>query len=103
MMHKSSITKFPRLSLASLVKNFKYIHSVDSIEKLQKISNISREEKKNPLIMLQVKLSDDPTKGGFNPQFLILKWKEKASTNKMSVIINIRRYEYSNCLCLSFK
>ena len=24
MMHKSSITKFPRLSLASLVKNFKY-------------------------------------------------------------------------------
>jgi len=28
---------------------------------LQKISNISREENKNPLIMLQVKLSDDPS------------------------------------------
>ena len=26
--------------------------------------------------MLQVKLSDDPTKGGFNPDHLILKWRE---------------------------
>ena len=59
-----------------IVQNFEYIHSVDSFEKLQKISNISREEKKKPLIMLQVKLSDDPTKGGFNPDFLILKWRE---------------------------
>ena len=59
-----------------IVKNFKYIHSVDSFEKLQKISIISFEEKKNPLIMLQVKFSNDPTKGGFNPELLILRWKE---------------------------
>ena len=59
-----------------IVQNFKYIHSVDSFEKLQKISNISLEEKKNPSIMLQVKLGDDPTKGGFNPELLMLKWKE---------------------------
>ena len=26
--------------------------------------------------MLQVKLSDDPTKGGFNPELLKLKWRE---------------------------
>ena len=62
--------------IRKIVQNFKYIHSVDSFEKLQKISNISREEKKNPLIMLQVKLSDDPSKGGFNPEFLKLKWRE---------------------------
>ena len=62
--------------IRKIVQNFKYIHSVDSFEKLQKISNISNEEKKNPLIMLQVKLSDDPTKGGFNPEFLLLKWGE---------------------------
>ena len=62
--------------IRKIVQNFKYIHSVDSFEKLQKISNISHEEKKYPLIMLQVKLSDDPTKGGFNPEFLILKWEE---------------------------
>ncbi len=62
--------------LRKIVQNFKYIHSVDSFEKLQKISNISFEEKKNPLIMLQVKLSDDPTKGGFDTKYLISKWKE---------------------------
>ena len=58
-----------------IVQNFEYIHSVDSFEKLQKISDISYQEKKNPLIMLQVKLSDDPTKGGFNPDLLIFKWR----------------------------
>ena len=62
--------------IRKIVQNFKYIHSVDSFEKLKKISNISCEENRNPLIMLQVKLSDDPTKGGFNPELLILKWQE---------------------------
>ena len=62
--------------IRKIVQNFRYIHSVDSFEKLQKISNISYEEKKNPSIMLQIKLSDDPTKGGFNPEFLMMKWSE---------------------------
>ena len=60
--------------IRKIVQNFEYIHSVDSFEKLLKISNVSIEEKKNPIIMLQVKLSDDPTKGGFNPNILIEKW-----------------------------
>ena len=50
--------------IRKIVQNFKYIHSVDSFEKLQKISNISHEEKKDPSILLQVKFSNDPTKGG---------------------------------------
>ena len=62
--------------IRKIVQNFKYIHSVDSFEKLQKISSISYEEKKNPFIMLQVKLSDDPSKGGFEPDLLISKWSE---------------------------
>ena len=62
--------------IRKIVQNFKYIHSVDSFEKLQKISSISYEEKKNPIIMLQVKLSDDPNKGGFNPEYLKSKWRE---------------------------
>ncbi len=70
--------------IRKIVQNFNYIHSVDSLEKLQKISTIACEEKKNPFIMLQVKLSDDPTKGGFNPDFLILKWSE------IQVLKNIR-------------
>jgi len=70
------IGRIQKNKIRKIVQNFRYIHSVDSFEKLQRISNISCEEKKNPLIMLQVKLSDDPTKGGFNPEFLILKWRE---------------------------
>ncbi len=62
--------------IRKIVQNFKYIHSVDSFEKLQKISNIACEENKNPFIMLQVKLSDDRNKGGFNPELLKLKWTE---------------------------
>ena len=62
--------------IRKIVQNFEYIHSVDSLEKLLKISRVSFEEKKNPLIMLQVKLSDDPTKGGFNPEILIEKWDQ---------------------------
>ena len=70
------IGRIQRNKIRKIVQNFKYIHSVDSFEKLQKISNISCEEKKYPLIMLQVKLSEDPTKGGFNPEILMLKWSE---------------------------
>ncbi len=62
--------------IRKIVQNFNYIHSVDSFEQLQKISNISSEEKKNPLLMLQVKFSDDPNKGGFNPKLLIKKWRD---------------------------
>ena len=62
--------------IRKIVQNFKYIHSVDSFEKLQKISNISVEEMKNPYIMIQVKFTNDPTKGGLNPELLISKWRE---------------------------
>ncbi len=72
--------------IRKIVQNFKYIHSVDSFEKLQKISNISYEEKKYPLIMLQVKLSEDPTKGGFNPEFLKFKWIEIQNLKNISLI-----------------
>ena len=70
------IGKLQSNKIRKIVQNFKYIHSVDSFEKLQKISNIAFELKKNPSIMLQVKLSNDPTKGGFNPELLMMKWRE---------------------------
>ena len=62
--------------IKKIVQNFKYIHSVDSYEKLEKISKVAFIEKKNPFIMLQVKLSDDPAKGGFDPKILFEKWEE---------------------------
>ena len=72
--------------IRKIVQNFKYIHSVDSFEKLQKISNISFEERKSPMIMLQVKLSDDPTKGGFNPEVLVSKWREIKELKNIMII-----------------
>ena len=62
--------------IRKIVQNFAYIHSVDSYEKLLKISNVSFEEKRNPIVMLQVKLSDDPNKGGFIPEILLEKWSQ---------------------------
>ncbi len=70
------IGKIQSNKIRKIVQNFQYIHSVDTYEKLEKISKISLEEMKNPLIMLQVKLRDDPNKGGFNPEFLLDKWEE---------------------------
>ena len=70
------IGKVQSNKIRKIVQNFEYIHSVDSYEKLLKISNVSFEEKKNPKIMLQVKLSDDPNKGGFNPKVLLEKWDQ---------------------------
>ena len=62
--------------IRKIVHNFQYIHSVDSYEKLAKISKISSEDNKYPSIMLQVKFSKDPNKGGFNPEELVKKWNE---------------------------
>ena len=70
------IGKVQSNKIRKIVQNFEYIHSVDSFEQLLKISKVSSEEKKNPLLMLQIKLSDDPTKGGFNPKVLSEKWDQ---------------------------
>ncbi len=71
--------------IRKIVQNFKYIHSVDSYEKLEKISNVSLEEMKNPSIMLQVKLSKDPNKAGFDPKLLIDKWLEIKEFKNVSI------------------
>ena len=71
--------------IRKIVQNFKYIHSVDSYEKLEKISNVSFEEMKHPSIMLQVKLSEDPNKVGFEPELLIEKWLEIQEFKNISI------------------
>jgi len=71
--------------IRKIVQNFKYIHSVDSFETLEKISNVSFEEMKHPSIMLQVKLSEDPNKVGFEPELLIEKWLEIKEFKNISI------------------
>ena len=71
--------------LRKIVQNFEYIHSVDSYEKLEKISKIASEEIKNPIIMLQVKLIEDPNKGGFDPNSLKEQWSEIKQLNNINI------------------
>ena len=71
--------------IRKIVKNFEYIHSVDSYEQLLKISHVSIEEKKNPSIMLQVKLSDDPSKGGFDYDNLLNQWPKIKQLKNINV------------------
>ncbi len=72
--------------IRKIIRNFKYIHSVDSYQKLEKISHIAFEENKKPSIMLQVKLSDDPNKGGFNPKLLLAQWKDIKQFKNVEII-----------------
>ena len=66
------IGKIQSNKIKKIVNNFDYIHSVDSLKKLQKISKVAIELNKIPKIMIQIKLSDDPDKGGMYKEDLLL-------------------------------
>lgn len=64
------IGRLQKNKLRGIVGNFDYIHSVDSPALIQKISEIALEKKAEQKILLQVNLSKEETKGGFEPRFL---------------------------------
>ena len=70
------IGKIQSNKITKIVKNFDYIHSVDSLKKLQKISKVAIELNKIPKIMIQIKLSDDPDKGGMYIEDLLSNFDE---------------------------
>ncbi len=80
------IGKIQSNKIIKIVKNFDYIHSVDSLKKLEKISKIAIEINKEPKIMIQIKLSDDPDKGGMEIEELISKFDEIKSINGIQLI-----------------
>ncbi len=61
--------------IRKIVENFNFIHSVDSYEKLLKVSKCARELNKKPNVMIQVKLTNDPEKGGISEKELIENWQ----------------------------
>ncbi len=69
-----------------VVKEFDFIHSVDSLPLLERISRISQEEHKTPNIFLQVKFRDDPKKGGFIKQDLLINWDKISSLDNIHLI-----------------
>ena len=69
-----------------VIKEFNFIHSVDSLSLIERISRISKEEQKIPNIFLQVKLRDDPQKGGFLKQDLLKRWSKIISLKNINLI-----------------
>jgi pyridoxal phosphate enzyme, YggS family len=49
------------------VRSFAVIHSVDSLDLLRRLDRIAAEEARRPLALLQVNLSAEPSKAGFDP------------------------------------
>jgi len=68
------VGKLQKNKVRAVIKEFNFIHSVDSLSLLERISRISKEEKKIPNIFLQVKLKDDPNKGGFLKEDMLKSW-----------------------------
>jgi len=72
--------------IRKIVKHFDFIHSVDSYQKLLKISTVANEIKKTPKLMIQVKLANDPDKGGLFHQELINKWDQIQQIQGIEII-----------------
>lgn len=79
------IGRIQKNKIRKIVQNFQFIHSVDSYDNLKRISNVSLEEMKHPTVLLQVKLSDDPNKGGFNPNQLLEQWEIIKQLNNLTI------------------
>jgi len=82
------IGKVQSNKIRKIVKHFDYIHSVDSIKSLLKISNAAGEVGKTPKIMIQLKLANDPSKGGMQLNDLISDW-DKISKIKNILIVGL--------------
>ena len=80
------VGKLQKNKVRGVIKEFDFIHSVDSFALIERISRISQEEQKKPKIFLQVKLRDDPQKGGFLKQDLLKSWPEIVSLKNIQLL-----------------
>ena len=80
------VGKLQKNKVRGVIKEFNFIHSVDSLSLIERISMISQEEQKLPNIFLQVKLRDDPQKGGFLTQDLLKNWSKIVSLKNIHLI-----------------
>ena len=69
----------------SVVKAFSWIHSIDSLALAQRTSRIALEEQQQPTALLQVKLRDDPAKGGWEIGALKEAWPELQSLKGLRI------------------
>ena len=59
-----------------VLQRFGTLHSVDSLPLAQRTARIAAEEGVAPQVLLQVKLRDDPSKGGFSREDLLEAWPQ---------------------------
>ena len=72
--------------IRAVVRTFSVIHSLDSEALAIRLSRIAGEEKQLPEVMVQVKLRDDPTKGGFDPVDLVEVWPRLIQLSNLKLI-----------------
>ena len=80
------IGKIQSNKIRKIVKYFDYIHSVDSIKHLLKISNAAIDMGKKQKIMIQLKLTNDPSKGGMQPDALLSEWNKIKKIPNLEII-----------------
>jgi len=60
----------------AVVQRFSTIHSIDSLALAERLQRIAAEEGRRPNVFLQVKLREDPSKGGFSIDALHAAWPQ---------------------------
>ena len=80
------IGKIQSNKIRKIVNYFDYIHSVDSIKHLLKISNAAIDIGKKQKIMIQLKLTNDPSKGGMQPDALLSEWNKIKKIPNLEII-----------------
>lgn len=51
------------------VRAFAWVHSIDSLELLRRLDGLAHDESRAPAVLLQVNLSAEPSKSGFDPEW----------------------------------
>lgn len=80
------IGRLQRNKLKSIVGNFDLIHSVDDEKLIDKISQVAGEKKITQKILLQVNLSGEESKGGFDPHFLEENFSKWVKTPSVKIV-----------------
>ena len=70
----------------AVVRTFSVIHSVDSLPLAERIARIAQEEGHRPKLFLQVKLREDPTKGGWSMSALEESCEQLQGLSGVSII-----------------
>ena len=69
-----------------VVRAFSVIHSVDSLALAERIARIAEEENRRPELLLQVKLREDPNKGGWSVTALEQAWTSLQTLPSVSFV-----------------